>query len=54
MCGLSILIHGVDYPSQMHVIRLYSATLVGHQSSGSGEDFQKVLPYMGVAAILIM
>ena len=26
-----------------------------HRSSGSGEeDFQRVLPYMGVAAILVM
>ena len=25
-----------------------------HRTSGSGEDFQRFLPYMGVAAILVM
>ena len=26
----------------------------GHRPSGSGEDFKGFLPYMGVAAILVM
>ena len=26
----------------------------GHQSIGSGEDFLRFLPYMGMAAILVM
>ena len=25
-----------------------------HRTSGSGEDFQKFLPYMGMVAILVM
>ena len=25
-----------------------------HMTYGSGEDFKRVLPYMGVAAILVM
>ena len=25
-----------------------------HKTSGSGEDFQRFLPYMGMAAILVM
>ena len=39
----------VDLKSPM----LY-ANFQGHRTSGSREDFLRVLPYMGVVAILVM
>ena len=33
---------------------MLQAKFQDHRTSGSGEDFQRFLPYMGVAAILVM
>ena len=33
---------------------MLQAKFKDHMTSGSGEDLQRFLPYMGVAAILVM